>query len=152
MHFYIIIIKFQYCVQVTVLCSRLISVLDAGEPHPNLCKGMEDEHCAMYGHDEPFETTNYGVRTCPRQEYEITTGKRDCMAKDMLDRKGSRVRAIRRIEELKQLKAAQKAGLGEEELIAVVRESRNVFLCESMLISSSFNTPRTMCALSDPLQ
>jgi hypothetical protein len=81
---------------------------------------MEDEHCAMYGHDEPFETTNYGVRTCPRQEYEITTGKKHCTAKDMLDRNGKRVRDVRTIEELQQHKAAQKAGLVEEELIAVV--------------------------------
>jgi hypothetical protein len=82
---------------------------------------MADEHCVMYGHDKPFETSNYGVRTTPRQEYEITTGKRDCAAKDMEDRKGRPVRVIRRIEELELLKVAQKAGLVLEELIAVVR-------------------------------
>jgi hypothetical protein len=101
--------------------SRLTCILAAGEPNPNLFKGMADEHCLMYGHDEPFETSNYGVRTTPRQEYEITTGKRDCTAKNMEDRKGKLVRFIRRIEELKLLKAAQKAELVEEELIAVVR-------------------------------
>jgi hypothetical protein len=96
-------------------------ILAAGEPNPNLSKGMADEHCVMYGHDEPFETSNYGVRTTPRQEYEITTGKRECTAKDMEDKRGRPVRIIRRIEELKLLKAAQKAELVEEELIAVVR-------------------------------
>jgi hypothetical protein len=101
--------------------SRLTRILAAGEPNPDLSKGMADEHCVMYGHDEQFETSNYGVRTTPRQEYEITTGKRDCAAKDMEDKKGRPVRIIPRIEELKLLKVAQKAGLVEEELIAVVR-------------------------------
>ena len=108
------------------VCSRLTRVLAAGEPHPNLAKGMQDEHCEGYGRDEEFEATNYGVRTSPRKEYEITTGKRACAEKDMLDRKGRRVRIIRRIEELKLLKAAQKAGLVEEELVAVVRESHRI--------------------------
>jgi hypothetical protein len=80
----------------------------------------------MYGHDEPFETSNYGVRTTPRQEYEITTGKRDCEMKDMEDKKGRPVRIIRRIEELKLLNVAQKAGLVEEELIAVVRARHHI--------------------------
>jgi hypothetical protein len=95
-------------------------MLAAGESNPNLSKGMADEHCVMYGHDEPFETSNYSVRTTPRQEYEITTGKRDCAAKDKVDKKGKLVRIIRSIEELKLLKVVQKAGLVEEELIAVV--------------------------------
>ena len=116
--------------------SRLTRILAAGEPNPNLSKGMADEHCVMYGHDEPFETCNYGVRTTPRQEYEITTGKRDCAAKDMEDRKGKPVRIIRGIEELKLLKVAQKAGLVEEELIAVVRARH----CMDLRSANKFST------------
>ena len=75
----------------------------------------------MFGHDEPFQTTNYGVTTTPRKEYEITTGKRDCPDKDKLDKKNRPVRIIRRIDELKQQKAVQKAALEDDEIVAVVR-------------------------------
>ena len=39
----------------------------------------------------------------------------------MLDKKGRKVRVVRRIEELKQLKIVRKAGLTEDEILAVVR-------------------------------
>jgi hypothetical protein len=39
----------------------------------------------------------------------------------MKDMKGRRVRVIRRIEELKQLKLCRKAGLTDDEILAVVR-------------------------------
>jgi hypothetical protein len=116
--------------------SRLTRILAAGEPNPNLSKGMADEHCVMYGHDEPFETSNYSVRTTPRQEYEITTGKRGCAAKDMLDNIGRQVRIIRSIDELKLLKVVQKAGLVEEELIAVVRARHDM----DTRVAYEFNT------------
>ena len=98
----------------------------------------------MYGHDEPFETSNYGVRTNPRQEYEITTGKRDCAAKDMEDRKGRPVRIIRRIDELKLLKVAQKAGLVEEELIAVVRARHDMDTRPAYIFSSPPTDQKTI--------
>ena len=124
--------------------SRLIRILAAGEPNPNLSKGMADEHCVMYGHDEPFETSNYSVRTTPRQEYEITTGKRDCVAKDMEDKKGRPVRIIRRIEELKLLNVAQKAGLVEEELIAVVRARHDMDTRPAYIFSSPPTDQKTI--------
>ena len=82
---------------------------------------MKDEHCAKAGSTDDFVTSNYGVRTNPRKEYEIATGRRACPAEDMLDKKGGEVRVVKRIEDLEQLKMAQKAGLTEDEILAVVR-------------------------------
>ena len=82
---------------------------------------MKDEHCAKAGSTDDFVTSNYGVRTNPRKEYEIATGQRACPAEDMLDKKGGEVRVVKRIEDLEQLKMAQKAGLTEDEILAVVR-------------------------------
>jgi hypothetical protein len=82
---------------------------------------MEEEHCIKAGCNDEFISSNYGVRTTPSKEYEIATGRRELPPEDMLDKKGRKVRTVRRIEELKRLKLAQKAGLTEEEIIAVVR-------------------------------
>ena len=97
------------------------SSFDPGAPHPDFSKGMHDEHCAMWGFDVEFTTSNYGLTTTPLNEYEISTGRRQCPEKDMKDKKGRRVRVIRRIEELKLLKLCQKAGLTDDEILAVVR-------------------------------
>ena len=82
---------------------------------------MRDEHCEMPGYNFEFTTSNYGLTTTPLGEYEISTGKRQCPEKDMLDRKGRRVRVIRPIEELRQLKLCSKAGLTTDEILTVVR-------------------------------
>ncbi len=95
--------------------------LSAGAPHPDLSKGMEDEHRVMAGCSDEFVTSNYGVRTNPRKEYEIAKGLRACPAEDMLDKKGKKSRVVKSIEELKLLKIAQKAVLSEDEILAVVR-------------------------------
>ncbi len=100
---------------------RAISFLSAGAPHENLSKGMEDEHCTKAGCTDNFDTSNYGVRTNPLKEYEIATGRRACPAEDMLDKEGKRVRVVKRIDALKVLKLATKAGLTEDEILAVVR-------------------------------
>jgi hypothetical protein len=93
-----------------------------GAPHPILSKGMEEEHCIKAGHSVEFVSINYGVRTTPRKEYEIATGRRACPAEDMLDRqRRTVVRAVRRIQDLKALRLVQKADLTEDEVVAVVR-------------------------------
>jgi hypothetical protein len=92
-----------------------------GAPHPNLSKGIHDEHCVMWGFDVKFTTSNYGLTTTPRNEYEISTGKRLCPEEDMQDNQGRRVRVIRRIEELRLLKLCVKARLTDDEILAVVR-------------------------------
>jgi hypothetical protein len=90
---------------------------------------MEEEHCVKAGCDDEFVTSNYGIRTTPRKEYEIATGRRACPPGDMLDKKGRKVRVVRRIEELKGLKLVQRAGLEEAEILAVVRALRMPCLC-----------------------
>ncbi len=74
----------------------------------------------MWGFDVKFTTSNYGLTTTPHNEYEISTGKRLCPEEDMKDKKGERVRVIRRIEELKLLKLCKEAVLTDDEILAVV--------------------------------
>ena len=80
---------------------------------------MKDEHCEMAGCDESFITSNYGVETTPRAEYEIATGQWECSPGDMMDKKGRRVRVIRNLEGLKLLRVVQDAEIGEEEIEAL---------------------------------
>ncbi len=74
----------------------------------------------MWGFDVEFTTSNYGVTTTPKKEYEISTGKRACPEGDMNDKKGNRVRVIQQILALKWLKLCVKAGLTDDEILAVV--------------------------------
>lgn len=102
----------------------------AGAPHPDLAKGMQDEHCEMAGCEEEFVTPNYGVVTTPRKEYEIAVGNRACPEKDMLDKKGKRVREIKKIAELMKLPLVETAKLVEQEVVSVVScdaNSRRMF-------------------------
>jgi hypothetical protein len=84
-------------------------------------KGMKDEHCVMWGFNVMFKTSNYGLRTTPQKEYEISAGLRPCPAEDMNNKHGRRVRVIRPIEELKQIRLSQRADLTDDEILAVVR-------------------------------
>jgi len=93
----------------------------AGEPHPDLEKGMFQEHCEMPGCDIEFQTTNYNVKTTPKQEYKIATGQLACPEVDTRDRKGRVVRVIKGIDKLKELPEARRAELVVAEIIAVVR-------------------------------
>ncbi len=74
----------------------------------------------MWGCDFEFTTSNYGLTTTPRKEYEISMGQRLCSEKDMQDKKGRRVRVVRLLDELKLLKLCQKAHLTDDEILAVV--------------------------------
>jgi hypothetical protein len=89
---------------------------------------MLDEHCAMAGCDEAIVTDNYGIETTPRKEYEIAVGSRACPEVDMLDKKGKRVRVIKPIAELMKLPLVESAGLGEQEVLAVVSVPRLNYL------------------------
>ena len=93
----------------------------AGEPHPDLAKGMMQEHCEMHGHAEPFTTDNYGLTTTPEDEYKIATGQMACPKNAKKDKEGKIVRVVKPLEVLKTLPAAQRAKLVEMEVIAVVR-------------------------------
>jgi hypothetical protein len=91
----------------------------AGAPHPDLSKGLQEEHCVKAGCNYEFTSSNYFVRTTPRKEYEITTTSK-CPPEDMLDKRGEQVRDVRRIEDLKRLDTVEEAALTEEEIVAVV--------------------------------
>jgi hypothetical protein len=75
----------------------------------------------LWGFDVELTTSNYGLITTPKKEYEISTGQRLCPEEEMKDKKGRRVRVIKPIEELKLVKVCQKAGLTDDEILAVVR-------------------------------
>jgi hypothetical protein len=74
----------------------------------------------MYGCDIEYTTSNYGVTTTPRSEFEIAMGLRECPERDMLDRKGRKVRVIRRIDALRTLDICRRAGLTDDEILVVV--------------------------------
>ena len=90
----------------------------------------------MAGHDVPFTTTNYGLTTTPENEFRITKGTAKCQERNMLDKKGNKVRIIKTLDELKALKLAQKAKLGELEIIVVVRGPAGIILsCTNFALS-----------------
>lgn len=82
---------------------------------------MKNEHCKMAGFNREFTTGNYGVTTTPQAEYEISTGKRVCPERQMLDRKGNRVRRIQGLQMLRELPLCKSAKLTDDEILAVVR-------------------------------
>ena len=119
-----------------LLHSIFISVLtksSAGYPHDDLRKGMSDEHCVMYGQDITFETSNYGLRTKPSDEYRIATGEQPCPRDQMLDKRGNQVRVVRRLEDLMCLDIVRKSKLGREEVIAVVSALSAAFRARNRL-------------------
>ena len=65
----------------------------AGAANLEFAKGVLLEHTEKAGCDTPFTTSNYGVTTTPRKEYEIVMGGRECPEEDMKDLGGNRVRA-----------------------------------------------------------
>ena len=102
----------------------------AGDPHPDLAKGMMQEHCEMHGHAERFTTDNYGLTTTPEDEYRIATGQMKCPEEARKDREGRVVREVRPLAVLMALPAAQRAKLVEMEVTAVVRAAP--FLSDSL--------------------
>ena len=92
----------------------------AGAFNPKISEGIKNEHTSMYGHSKEFETSNYGVKTKPEKEWEIAMGLKECPEEDMMDRKKRKVRVIRRIDALRTLEICRRAGLTDEEILAVV--------------------------------
>ena len=76
---------------------------------------MRLEHCAKYGHDRPFTTTNYHITTTPEKEWAIVVGNPGAQPSDL-----SHGRRIRPLEELMQEDLVEEAELIEEEVVAVV--------------------------------
>lgn len=79
------------------------------------------EHCIMGGFDFVFTTSNYGITTTPKKEYELLTKEGvECDPKDLLDKSGKLVRVIKPLSELKNLDLCRKAELTDDEVLAVV--------------------------------
>ncbi len=75
----------------------------------------------MHGADVPFTTTNYNITTCPRAEYDIVVGECECPLEQRKDLEGRLVRRLRPVAELQRERMSVEAGLGREEIVAVVR-------------------------------
>ena len=101
-------------------CSFL-SLFHSGAAHPDLEKGMKDEHCTMAGCDVPFDEGNYSAfQTTQKLEFEITMGLKECPEDKRRDKRGQVVREVKKIEDLMELKVAKDAKLRKEEVAAVV--------------------------------
>jgi hypothetical protein len=97
----------------------------------------------MAGRDTKFTTSNYLVTTTPRKEFDIATGKRECPAEDMLDRKKRKVRVIHRIDALKTLEICTKAELKDYEILAVVSLTQCAAKLSASCPARSKTPPRT---------
>ena len=88
--------------------------------------GMACEHCIMYGFDRKFVTANYGIVTCPRDEFEIVMGQRACPEENLVDPSGRRVRWIRPLSALRAESVCVESKLTDPEIVAVVRQTLRV--------------------------
>jgi hypothetical protein len=82
----------------------------------------------MAGCEEEFVTVNSGVTTTPKEEFEITVGRRECREANMLDKDGRRIRIIRRTDELQALEVAKTAERTENEIVSVVSLQSHICL------------------------
>lgn len=94
------------------LCNRM-TLLRAGRPWLRISEGMEREHCSMKGSECEFESSNYHVKTTPRNEWQIAKLQRECV-----DTKGGR--RIPNYKQCVELPEAKDAGLTEDEVVAVI--------------------------------
>ena len=85
----------------------------AGAPSLNFLAAMRQEHCDRSGCRDPFTTSNYGIRTCPADEWAAVAGDHADW-----DSRGGRV--VPRPEALVDGEPARRAGLRLEEVYAVV--------------------------------
>jgi hypothetical protein len=76
---------------------------------------MEREHCSMPDSRVKFKTTNYGLTTCPADEWRIVK-----LCDKRFEASAPHKRVIPRFQSLKKEALAQRANLDEEEIIAVI--------------------------------
>ncbi len=93
---------------------RLNLLSGSGDPHPDWLNAMEAEHCKRENSFIVKTTSNYGIETCPANEWAITVLQQVCLA----DLRHSR--RLPNIAEILQSDAAKKAELSEAEIIAAV--------------------------------
>ena len=84
-----------------------------GEPHADIEVGMEKEHLKALDADEPFKTSNYGIITTPRKEYELVlSGGKGLTPGDE--------RKFRPLDEYDELDMVKDRRVGRPEVIAVI--------------------------------
>ena len=95
-----------------------------GYPHPQIEKGMRDEHCEeSLGSHVEFTTTNYGITTTTKKEYEIATDPGKCQEEDKMNKERTKsIRTVRKVSELLELEIAKQAKLELSEVKAIVSE------------------------------
>ena len=92
---------------------------------------MKAEHCSRKDSREIFETSNYKIKTCPMEEWNIVIGETSpqfvgskgsetMLAKAIRDEKMGNERRIPQLEDLKSLDVVKTSALREEEILAVV--------------------------------
>jgi hypothetical protein len=93
-----------------------------GHPHPQLDKGVHDEHCEeSLGCDVEFTTTNYNIKTTPKKEYGIAKDPAKCREEDKKDKERKNVvRHVKRLEDLERLSLAGQAKLMLLEILVIV--------------------------------
>ena len=96
--------------------------MSTGYPHPQIEKGMEDEHCEeSFGCNVEFTTSNYGITTTPKREYEIACDPEKCQEDHKMDKERTKsIRNVKKISELVELDIAKKAELELYEVKAIV--------------------------------
>ena len=90
---------------------------------------MEDEHCEeSLGCDVVFTTSNYGITTTPKKEYEIASKPEKCPDEDKFNEKRTeKIRDVKQVDELLKLEIASKAELKLFEVKAIVSMPRFKF-------------------------
>ena len=102
-----------------------------GVPDLNFIKGMRAEHCSRKDSREIFETSNYKIKTCPMEEWNLVVGEashhfvgnkgsESMLAKATREGKMGNERRIPQLEDLKSLDLVKTSALREEEVLAVV--------------------------------
>ena len=98
--------------------------MHSGYPHPQIEKGVVDEHCEEdLGCDVEFTTSNYGITTTPKREYEIARNIQECPEEDRKDKKKKTdkiIRHVKNIDKLAALPIAVDAQLIFFEVLAIV--------------------------------
>ena len=93
-----------------------------GHPHPQLDKGVHDEHCEeSLGCDVEFTTSNYQITTTPKKEYGILSDPQMCTEEDKMDKdRETVIRSVKNVDQLVLSPIAKAAGLQPFEVKAVV--------------------------------
>jgi hypothetical protein len=90
---------------------------------------MEDEHCEEnLGCDLEFTTTNYGITTTPKKEYEIAMDPRKCPEAERKNKRNEVVRHVRSLDDLVEMPMTKDARLLRFEVKAVVSALRLIFM------------------------